>query len=142
LLQITPYPWGTPLPPPVRTVLDGTYVKFDPSTEPRWPCRRCPDYKPEGGTWLLNFDSGVFRIHLADTGWSSFGSMTVAGDRVVLFNDPNCIDAVGEYRWKLEAGALALALIADECAIGLRGKNLTKQPWLACQGDNQPTGCP
>lgn len=151
LLQKTPYPHTAPLPPPVRTILDGTYTKFDPKKTPPVPCRRCPDYMPEGGIWKLNLDKGVFRIFHEVTGWRSLGSFVVEGSQVRLFNDPSCMEVKGLYRWTVADGSLILQVIEDRCAIGLRAKNLTQLPWLPCEtpaGDDalgnqrpKPSGC-
>ena len=151
LLQRTPYPFTTPLPPPVASVLDGTYAKFDLVEATPIPCRRCPDYFPYHGTWKLSLDNGIFRILHQDTGWRSYASFTVSGDRILFFNDGNCPDSVGVYTWKLEKGALILTVIEDDCAIGLRARNLTSQPWPSCQPPNreaaitgdwpEPPGC-
>jgi len=151
LLQRTPFPFATPLPPPTRTILDGTYAKLDPKEGTPVPCRRCPDYKPEGGIWKLQLDNGVFRIYHQVTGWRSIASFTVSQDRIYLFNDPYCPDAVGAYKWKLESGTLTLEVIEDECAIHQRAVNLTSLPWLSCRPPNgeaavtdhwpKPPGC-
>jgi len=151
LLQQTPFPYTTPLPPPTRTVLDGAYAKLDPNDAPHVPCRRCPDYAPEGGIWKLRLDKGILRIFHEGTGWRSIASFTVSGDRLALFNDPCCPDVVGVYTWNLEERALTLKVIEDECAIRLRAMNLTSLPWLSCQPPNaeaavtdhwfKPPGC-
>jgi len=60
LLRQTPFPYTTPLPPAEPTALDGTYVKFNPKPGTPVPCRRCPEYLPEGGIWKLQFDNGIF----------------------------------------------------------------------------------
>ena len=99
LLQKTPFPHTAPLPASVRTALDGTYTKFDPKKTPPVPCRRCPDYAPQGGIWKLNLDKGIFRILHESTGWRSLGSFVIDGNRVQVFNDPCCIDVKGLYRW-------------------------------------------
>jgi hypothetical protein len=132
-----PYPFGTPLPPPEATALDGIYVKVhdDPSTPV--PCKRCPDYILHGGLWLLRFHEGVYRIYHPGTDWKSLGSFTVSGQELALFNDPNCIDITGHYTWALEEGVLTLTVVDDPCAIRLRAVNLTFQPWDACQPPNQ-----
>jgi hypothetical protein len=65
LLQKAPFPHTAPLPPQLPTVLDGFYTKFDPKETPPVPCRRCPDYVPEGGIWKLNLDKGIFQYILA-----------------------------------------------------------------------------
>jgi len=75
MLQRTPYPYTTPLPPTDATILDGAYVKFDPRPGRRAPCRRCPPYPPEGGVWRLSLDKGVFRVSHAVIGW---GTLTEA----------------------------------------------------------------
>jgi hypothetical protein len=147
LLQKTPFPHTAPLPPQKRTVLDGTYTKFDPKKTPAVACRRCPDYVPEGGIWKLHLNKGVFRIFHEFTGWRSIGSFVVEGNRVQLFNDPTCIEVTGMYTWTLEAGRLNWMVVQDECAIGMRAKNLAQQPWLSCQPPSmetnwqQPPGC-
>ncbi len=151
LFQRTPYPYTLPLPPPEATHIDGTYTKFEPKETPPVPCRRCPDYAPEGGIWKMNFSKGVFRIFHTVTGWKDMGSFILSGDQLTLANDPVCHEVIGVYRWKLEEGKLILSLVEDNCAIGLRAMNLTKLPWLSCQPPNReaaitdhwpkPAGC-
>ena len=140
LLQKTPFPHTAPLPPSVTSVVDGTYTKFDPKKTPPVPCRRCPDYVPEGGIWKLHLSKGVFRILHEFSGWRSIGSFVVAQNRIRLFNDPTCMEVTGSYFWTLTAGQLKLQAIADECAIGLRAKNLMKQPWRSCQPPTMEAG--
>ncbi|MBM4307539.1 MAG: hypothetical protein FJ115_12740 [Deltaproteobacteria bacterium] len=151
LLQRTPFPFRMALPPPKATPIDGTYTKFETKENPPVPCRRCPDYAPEGGIWKLNFNKGVFRIFHVATGWKDLGSYMVTGDRLTLANDPVCHEMFGEYKWKMEKGMLMLTVIEDKCAISLRAMNLTKLPWLSCQPPNieaavtdhwsKPLGC-
>ena len=73
LLEKQPHPYTTPLPESSPTVLDGTYAKIEPKEGTPVPCRRCPDYLPEGGVWRLHLDRGVYRIyhqfHLAESGF-------------------------------------------------------------------------
>jgi hypothetical protein len=141
LLQRSPYPFTIPLPPPIRTIIDGTYTKFELKETPPVHCRRCPDYAPEGGIWKLSLDKGVFRIFHEVTGWKSLGTFIVTRDepssprsgQLVLANDPTCQEVIGVYNWKLEEGKLILTVIEDKCAIRLRAMNLTNLPWLSCQ---------
>jgi hypothetical protein len=140
LLQKTPYPHTAPLPPEVRTALDGTYAKFDPKKIPPVPCRRCPDYMPEGGIWKMNLDKGIFRIFHEVTGWRSLGSFIVDRNRVQLFNDPYCMEVNGFYRWTSADGHLILQVVEDPCAIGLRAKNLVQLPWRSCRPPSMETG--
>ena len=151
LLQKSPYPHAAPLPPAERTSLDGTYVKIDPKKTPPVPCRRCPDYAPQGGIWKLNLDRGVFRIFHEFTGWRSIGSFRVDGARATFFNDPYCMAVFGTYDWKLIGGRLQFQVVKDECAIRLRAKTLVNIPWLSCrmltietgggEGRKKPPGC-
>jgi hypothetical protein len=151
LLQGTPYPYAIPLAPEESTAIDGTYTKFELKDTPPIPCRRCPDYAPEGGIWKINFNKGVFRIMHTVTGWKSIGTFILSGDQLVLANDPTCQEVIGVYAWRFEKGALVLKVIADHCAIELRGKNLAGLPWLSCQPPNaeaattghwlKPAGC-
>jgi hypothetical protein len=151
LLQRVPFPYLIPLPEPKRTGLDGTYTKVVVSTSERVHCLRCPDYAPEGGLWKLNVDRGVFRIFHPESGWKSIATVIVAGDRMVLANDPTCIDGIGVYKWRLEREQLTIDAIDDPCAIKLRAMNLTQQPWVSCRPPNveaavsehwpKPEGC-
>jgi hypothetical protein len=151
LLQRMPYPYILPLPLEKSTDIDGTYTKFELKDTPPVPCRRCPDYAPEGGVWKINFNKGVFRILHKVTGWKNIGTFIVSGDQIILANDPTCQEVIGVYTWKLEGGALILKAIEDQCAIGLRARNLTNIPWLSCQPPNveaavtdhwpKPAGC-
>lgn len=144
LSQVTPVPYGTPLPAPEASPLDGTYAKYDPAPPQWWSCLRCADYRPAGGAWRLQFDRGVMRIYYEVTGWSDLASYTVSGDRLFLFNDPYCSDVTGEYRWRLEGGDLVLETVQDFCAFQLRERNLSGQAWEACTpgaGGEKPRGC-
>ena len=136
LLKRSPYPYLIPIPEPRPTELDGTYTKIVVSPVERVHCLRCPDYAPEGGVWKLSLNKGVFRIFHVESGWKSIGTFIVSGDRLLLANDPNCVDGVGLYRWRLEKGQLVLETIDDPCAIKLRAMNLTQQPWMSCRPPN------
>ena len=132
-----PYPYTTPLPPAMPSVLDGVYAKFEDREGTPIPCRRCPDYAPERGIWRMSLEKGVLRVYYQFWNWTSIGSYTVSDNRITFFNDPNCIENVGVYTWKLEEGRLILNVIADDCAIALRAKNFTMRPWLSCQPPNR-----
>jgi hypothetical protein len=141
LLQRSPYPYSIPLPPATPTILDGNYAKVEPQVGTHVPCKRCPDYVPEGGVWKLNLDKGVFRIWHEATGWRSIGSFTAfydqtsrqRVDQLALFNDPYCPGVVGLYSWQREGGELVLQVVGDTCSMGVRAANLANRPWLSCQ---------
>jgi hypothetical protein len=132
LLERTPFPYTIPL-VAKPTGLDGTYVKKAKNEGPIVPCRRCPDWMPYPGNWKLDLSQGVYRIYHRATGWKSIGTCILAGNRMILANDPSCIKGIGVYTWKLDAGKLIFKVIDDECAIKLRALNLTEVPWILCQ---------
>jgi hypothetical protein len=151
LLERQPYPYRIPLPEPKRTSIDGTYTKVVPALAERVHCLRCPDYAPEGGVWKLRFDRGVYRIFHPESRWKSIGTAIVSGDRLLLANDPTCIEGLGLYAWRMDEGCLVLEVIDDSCAIRLRAVNLTQMPWNPCRPPNveaavtehwvKPQGC-
>jgi hypothetical protein len=146
LLTRQPFPYLLALPDAEPSVLDGTYVKVEPARGEPVHCLRCPDYAREPGLWKLQLDKGVYRIYYGGRSWSSLGSFLVTHDRIskvedpdklLLFNDPNCTDIVGVYRWQQTEDGLRLEVVDDTCSYRLRAANLTSLPWLACQPPNQ-----
>ena len=133
LLQKRPHPYTTPLPDGGATVLDGIYVKLEPKEGTPVPCRRCPDYLPEGGIWRLSLDKGAFRIFHEDTHWQSLGSFAVDGERLFLFNDPTCYRMTGIYGWEQVEGGLDLKTIEDRCQVDRRARSFAGMVWQSCQ---------
>lgn len=86
----------------------------------------------EGSIWKLSFDKGTFRILHLVTGWTGIGSYTLAGNQLMLFNDPKCPREVGRYTWQLDEDGLAITTIADHCAADLRSHNLEQMTWQSC----------
>lgn len=136
LLKREPYPHTIPLLDKQKTVLDGTYIKKAKKEGKIVSCRRCPDWLPYPGIWKLNLNKGAYRIYHEATGWTSIGTYILAGNRIVLANDPCCIEGIGVYSWRFEEGKLKLKVIDDECAIKLRALNLGEVPWNSCQPPN------
>ncbi len=132
LLEGTPYPYTTALPAEADTALDGFYAKFEPKEGTPVPCKRCPDYLPEGGIWRLSFNKGAFKIRHDVTGWRSLGSFMVDGNRLYLFNDPTCPYTTGAYEWEREAGRLSLDLVEDNCAVDRRARSFANLDWALC----------
>ena len=139
LLQQTPFPYTTPLPENAPTVLDGLYVKQEPQEGTPVPCRRCPDYLPEGGTWKLLLDKGAFKIFHPGTGWRSLGSFAVMGAQMAIFNDPACFRNVGAYNWQMDGAELSLRVIGDSCQVDRRARSLSNSAWLRCPSPSAST---
>lgn len=128
-----PYPFVTPTPPEAPTAIDGTYERAvpDAAAGPVGKCRRCPPYRLElGDTNTLRLDAGVFTVAHALTDWKNAGHYVLDGDRIELFNDPNCPKERGVYAFTLEGGTLTLEVVEDRCAFGgLRARYLTATSW-------------
>ncbi len=140
-IDVPPFAYSAPLPPPVPSTLDGLYSKAIPLEGTPTPCKRCAGYRLEGGLWTLYLDKGVYKVFQQDTDFEGVGSFVVSGDRITFFNDPFCeenLRMVGTYTWELDArNQLRLRVIDDPCSIGLRAKNLTSAPWVKTPFDPQ-----
>ena len=151
LLDHVAVPLAAPLPPSSPTALDDAYARHSDDPPQWWSCLRCADYRPSGGTWRILLDRGVLRIVYDVTRWRTLASYEVDGDRLRIFNDPMCPWEAGVYRWEEEASRLALDVVEDTCAFGLRAENLTAGDWLSCRPPDlraavsgawsQPAGC-
>ena len=134
-----------------KASIDGVYVKKSLKEGEMVPCRRCPDWLPNPGIWRIYFNKGAYRIINTNTGWKSIGTYIVSKDRVILSNDPSCIDDFGLYRFLIKGGVLKFEVIDDPCAIKLRGLNLGETSWFSCYPPNEeaaitehwpkPVGC-
>lgn len=126
-----PYPFVTPVPPRSPTRIDGLYHRnFLGGSEPI-PCRRCAPFRLDRGEATLELEEGRYRVLHEASGFQTQGHFLVDGDRLVLFNDPNCPETRGLYDWELEGGSLTLEAVADPCAFDLlRARYLSAAPWL------------
>ena len=133
-IEVPPFPYSTPLPPPVPSSLDGLYSKRVPFEGTPTPCKRCAGYRLEGGLWTLYLNKGVFKVFQQDIDFEAVGSFVVSGNHIAFFNDPFCeedLRMVGTYTWEWDArNDLHLSVITDPCSIGLRAKNLTSTTWV------------
>ena len=133
VIEVPPFPYGAPLPPPLTTSIDGFYSRELPLDGTPTPCKRCAGYRLEGGEWTLYFDKGVYKVFHQLTDFESVGSYTVVGDRLTLFNDPYCEEDLamkGTYTWAIEGKTLTLKVVDDPCSIRLRAKNLASTSWV------------
>ncbi|MCL4395889.1 MAG: hypothetical protein M1482_13980 [Chloroflexi bacterium] len=140
-IEVLPFPYSRPLPPPVSTAIDGLYTRTIPTEGTPTPCKRCAGYRLEGGAWSLYFNNGVYKEFQQDTDFEAVGSYAVDGNQLTLFNDPYCEEDVkmqGIYTWEKNGGTLTLTAVNDPCTIGLRAKNLTATSWTKKVDECQP----
>lgn len=127
-----PYPFSTPVPPPEPTAIDGTYTRVVDVdlAGGHVKCARCAPYRLEPGTDTLVFDRGRFFLEHDPPGFRSSGHFWVEGDRLRLFNDPNCVKFEGIYEWNLSGEVLRLEAVEDDCPFAkLRQRNLMATEW-------------
>ena len=143
VIEVPPFPYSQPLPPPVPSAVDGLYFKLVPFEGTPTPCKRCAGYRLEGGVWSLYLNKGFFKVFQQNSNFEAIGSFAVANDRITFFNDPYCeedVTMVGTYTWQKVGQALTLHVVNDPCAIGLRAQNLTSAGWSPknpCQPPNR-----
>jgi len=135
---LLPYPYLSPTPPPTtETVLDGTYIRTLTLRDVGgariglpFRCLRCPPYRIDAGVSTIMFWHGAYFLHHQMSGFRTQGSFVVDGDRVTLFNDPNCSSVRGTYVWRLDGTLLRLKVVDDTCAFeGERAIDLASDPW-------------
>jgi hypothetical protein len=134
---LRPYPYTDPAPAPVPTEIDGTYMLIltledlgGPSNALPFPCRRCLPYARDPGVLTLIFFDGAYFVDHQMSGFHATGHYTVEGNRLTLFNDPNCSRTRGIYTWQLDGGSLRLKTVDDPCAFqGERATDLASDMW-------------
>ena len=135
---LLPYPYLSPTPPPTtETVLDGTYIRTLTLRDVGgariglpFRCLRCPPYRIDAGVSTIMFWQGAYFLHHQMSGFRTQGSFVVDGDRVTLFNDPNCPQGRGLYAFEMTAHGLRFDVIHDDCPwSGERADDLTAVQW-------------
>lgn len=135
--RLFPYPFMSPTPPPTETPLDGTYLRTMTLREVGgariglpYRCLRCPPFRVDAGVSTLIFARGAYYLHHHLSGFKTLGSYVVDGHRVTLFNDANCPQTPGVYRFELTPHGLRLRAIEDDCPFsGERALDLMVRPW-------------
>jgi hypothetical protein len=134
---LRPYPYTDPAPEPVATEIDGTYMLIltledlgGASNALPFPCRRCLPYARDPGVMTLIFFQGAYFVDHQMSSFHSTGHYSVDGDRLALFNDPNCSRERGTYAWQLDGSSLQLEALDDTCAYqGERAVDLATEDW-------------
>lgn len=135
--DLEPYPFTTPIPPREPTAIDGTYLRImllsdvgGPVVGLPYRCLRCIPYRVDPGITTLIFYEGRYFLHHRLSGFKALGHYTVDGDRIRLFNDPNCSGTAGIYRWDLDGRNLAFHVVEDPCPFdNERSTDLTVRSW-------------
>ncbi len=134
---LRPYPYTDPAPAQVSTEIDGTYMLIltledlgGASNALPFPCRRCLPYARDPGVLTLIFFDGAYFVDHQMSGFHATGHYTVEGNRLTLFNDPNCSRVRGTYSWQLDGASLRLKTVDDTCAFqGERATDLASDVW-------------
>jgi len=136
-ITLRPYPYFQPTPEPVPTEIDGTYMLIltlkdlgGANNALPFPCRRCLPYARDPGVLTLIFFDGAYFVDHQMSGFHGIGSYEVEGNRLTLFNDPNCSRIRGTYTWQLDGASLSLKAVDDSCAYqGERAIDLATDVW-------------
>ncbi|MBA3739116.1 MAG: hypothetical protein H0W97_11205 [Actinobacteria bacterium] len=134
---VRPYPYTEPAPAPVPTEIDGTYMLIltleelgGANNALPFPCRRCLPYARDPGVTTLIFFQGAYFVDHQMSGFRATGHYEVDGNRLALFNDPNCSRVRGTYTWQLDGRSLRLEAVDDTCAFqGERATDLASDAW-------------
>jgi len=135
---LLPYPFASPTPSPTVSSIDGTYLRTVDLAQIGgarvglpYRCFRCPPYRIDAGVTTLIFHEGAYYIHHDLSGFRTMGSFVVDGDTVTLFNDANCPQTTGVYRFVRTSHALRLDVVRDDCPFsGERADDLMFEPWI------------
>ena len=136
-IAIRPYPYAEPAPAPAATEIDGTYMLIltledlgGPNAALPFPCRRCLPYARDPGVMTLIFFQGAYFVDHQMSGFHATGHYKVEGNRLALFNDPNCSRERGTYTWEKDGRSLRLHALDDTCAFqGERATDLASDVW-------------
>ena len=139
------YAYSSPVPPLDATALDGSYRRVLTAAQTGGTpiaCRRCAPFRLDPGVTRLVFDRGRYFLDFRPAGtddlcpgckppgsFRSSGHFVVTRNKVALFNDPNCQQARGKYRWNYDGKTLRFETMSDGCFGGIRGRFLTEKPW-------------
>jgi hypothetical protein len=96
---------------------------------PRARCTRCPPFPKDAGRSTLRFDHGRYYLSQEQRRYRTFGHYVISRSHVTLFNDPECGNVRGVYRWRLEGDQLTLTTLFDLCAFGQRARDMTDSVW-------------
>ena len=134
--NLRPYPYVTPTPTQQATELDGTYMKIRtldqlggvPEALPI-KCLRCAPFQQHPGVTTLVLHQGTYYVEHQMSGFRTLGHYVVEGRRLAFFNDVNCTQEHGRYRWTRRGDDLVMSVIRDECSGTARADDFTRLAW-------------
>ena len=130
-----PCPFLPPIPPREPTPLDGIYVRSYAEGLTPIPCVRCAPFRLDRGRATLVLDSGRYYIRHPASDFSTSGHFLAEGNTLVLFNDANCPETRGSYRWVRRGDSLSFEAVDDPCPFDqLRARYLSAAAWQAGSG--------
>jgi len=119
------------------TPIDGFYLRIVTLAETGGPshglpfrCFRCLPFRISPGLETLTMYRGRFYLEHQMSGFRSLGHYVVDGDRIAVFNDPNCSSTEGRYRWERRGSTLRFEVVRDPCPFkDERSDDLTYSAW-------------
>ena len=125
-----PFPFTTPVPRQIATVLDGRYDRPPTENYPDRPgCTRCQPFPLDGGRSVLTLDRGRYVLSQRQPPYIDRGHYVVTANHITFFNSPECGSVRGVYGWRIGDGELELTAVLDLCGFGQRARDLTDEDW-------------
>ena len=135
--EYEPHDYSGTAPPVEPTPLDGFYLRIVKLEETGgsnhglpYRCLRCIPFRISPGVETLTMYEGRFYLEHQMSGFRALGHYRLDGDRMAIFNDPNCSSTEGTYTWEEHGGSLRFGVVDDPCPFeNERADDLTYSPW-------------
>jgi hypothetical protein len=135
--EYEPHDYSGTAPPVEPTQLDGFYLRIVKLAETGgsnhglpYRCLRCIPFRISPGVETLTMYRGRFYLEHQMSGFRALGHYRLDGDRIAIFNDPNCSSTEGTYTWARRGGSLRFGLVEDPCPFeNERADDFTYSPW-------------
>jgi hypothetical protein len=136
--EYEPHDYSGTAPPVEPTPLDGFYLRIVKLQEVGgsnhglpYRCFRCIPFRVSPGVETLTMYQGRFYLEHQMSGFRALGHYRLHGDRIAIFNDPNCSSTEGTYTWARRGGSLRFRVVHDPCPFeNERSDDLTYSPWI------------
>jgi hypothetical protein len=136
--EFEPHDYSGTAPPVEPTPLDGFYLRIVKLEETGgsnhglpYRCLRCIPFRISPGVETLTMYQGRFYLEHQMSGFRALGHYRLNGDRIAIFNDPNCSSTEGTYTWARRGGSLRFRVVEDPCPFeNERSDDFTYSPWI------------